>query len=114
MRGTIKTEDLPNGKQQLIITEIPYNANRATLVTRIAELVKEKKIDGISEIRDESDKDGMRIVIDVKKGESVEVLENNLFSQTQLEQSFGINFTVLVNGQPKVLNLKEIQFISGN
>ena len=88
--------------------EIPYMVNKARTLEKIAELVKEKKIDSISEIRDESDKDGMRIVIDVKKGESVEVLENNLFSQTQLEQSFGINFTVLVNGQPKVLNLKEI------
>ena len=82
--------------------------NKARTPKKLVELVKEKKIDSISEIRDESDKDGMRIVIDVKKGESVEVLENNLFSQTQLEQSFGINFTVLVNGQPKVLNLKEI------
>ena len=82
--------------------------NKARTLEKIAELVKEKKIDGISEIRDESDKDGLRIVIDVKKGESVEVLENNLFAQTQLEQSFGINFTVLVDGQPRVLNLKEI------
>jgi len=78
------------------------------MLERIAELVKEKKIDGIKEIRDESDKDGLRVVIDLKRGESLEVLENNLFAQTQLEQSFGINFTVLVDGQPKVLNLKEL------
>ena len=71
-------------------------------------MVKDKKIDGISEIRDESDKDGLRVVIEVKRGESVEVLENNLFAQSQLEQSFGINFTVLVDGQPRVLNIKEI------
>ena len=75
---------------------------------KIAELVKEKKIEGITEIRDESDKDGLRVVIEVRKGESIDVLENNLFAQTQLEQSFGINFTVLVDGQPKVLNLKEL------
>ena len=72
------------------------------MLERIAEMVKEKKIDGISEIRDESDKDGLRVVIEVKRGESVEVLENNLFAQSKLESSFGINITVLVNGQPRV------------
>ena len=82
--------------------------NKARMLEKIAELVKDKKIDGIREIRDESDKDGLRVVIEVKRGESVEVLENNLFSQSQLEQSFGINFTVLVDGQPRVLNIKEI------
>ncbi len=108
IRSKSKIEENKNGKKSLVFFEIPYMVNKARTLEKIAELVKEKKIDSISEIRDESDKDGMRIVIDVKKGESVEVLENNLFSQTQLEQSFGINFTVLVNGQPKVLNLKEI------
>ena len=108
IRSKSKIEESQSGKKSLVFFEIPYMVNKARTLEKIAELVKEKKIDGISEIRDESDKDGMRIVIDVKKGESVEVLENNLFSQTQLEQSFGINFTVLVNGQPKVLNLKEI------
>ncbi len=108
IRSKSKIEESKSGKKSLVFFEIPYMVNKARTLEKIAELVKEKKIDGISEIRDESDKDGMRIVIDVKKGESVEVLENNLFSQTQLEQSFGINFTVLVNGQPKVLNLKEI------
>ena len=82
--------------------------NKARMLEKIAELVKDKKIEGITEIRDESDKDGLRVVIEVRKGDSVEVLENNLFAQTQLEQSFGINLTVLSQGQPKEVNLKEI------
>ena len=91
-------EDEKSGKQSLIINEIPFMVNKAKMLEKIAELVKEKKIEGITEIRDESDKDGLRVVIEVRKGDSVEVLENNLFAQTQLEQSFGINFTVLVEG----------------
>jgi DNA gyrase subunit A len=82
--------------------------NKAKMLEKIAELVKEKKIEGITEIRDESDKDGLRVVIEVRRGDSVDVLENNLFAQTQLEQSFGINFTVLSEGQPKEVNLKEM------
>ena len=101
-------EDKKSGKQSLIINEIPFMVNKAKMLEKIAELVKEKKIEGITEIRDESDKDGLRVVIEVRKGDSVEVLENNLFAQTQLEQSFGINFTVLVDGQPKEVNLKEM------
>ena len=108
VRAKTATEEDKSGKSSLIINEIPYMVNKARMLEKIAELVKEKKIDGISEIRDESDKDGLRVVIEVKKGESVEVLENNLFAQSQLEQSFGINFTVLVGGQPRVLNIKEI------
>ena len=108
VRAKTSVEEDKSGKSSLIINEIPYMVNKAKMLERIAELVKEKKIDGISEIRDESDKDGLRVVIEVKRGESVEVLENNLFSQSQLEQSFGINFTVLVDGQPRVLNIKEI------
>ena len=108
VRSKSKVEENKTGRKSLVIYEIPFMVNKARTLEKIAQLVKEKKLDGISEIRDESDKDGLRIVIDVKKGESVEVLENNLFAQTQLEQSFGINFTVLVDGQPKVLNLKEI------
>ena len=107
VRAKTSVEEDKSGNQS-IINEIPYMVNKARMLEKIAELVKDKKIDGIREIRDESDKDGLRVVIDVKKGESVDVLENNLYAQTQLEQSFGINFTVLVNGQPKVLNLKEI------
>ena len=101
-------EDEKTGKQSLIIHEIPFMVNKAKMLEKIAELVKDKKIEGITEIRDESDKDGLRVVIEVRKGDSVDVLENNLFAQTQLEQSFGINFTVLVDGQPKEVNLKEM------
>jgi DNA gyrase subunit A len=108
VRSKTSCEEDKQGNKSLIINEIPYMVNKARMLEKIAELVKEKKIDGIKEIRDESDKDGLRVVIDLKRGESLEVLENNLFAQTQLEQSFGINFTVLVDGQPKVLNLKEI------
>src|SRR6056300_1809551 len=108
VRAKTSVEEDKSGKSSLIINEIPYMVNKAKMLERIAEMVKDKKIDGISEIRDESDKDGLRVVIEVKRGESVEVLENNLFAQSQLEQSFGINFTVLVDGQPRVLNIKEI------
>ena len=108
IRSNTAIEEDKNGKQSIIVNEIPYMVNKAKMLEKIAELVKEKKIEGITEIRDESDKDGLRVVIEVRKGDSVEVLENNLFSQTQLEQSFGINLTVLSEGQPKEVNLKEI------
>jgi len=108
VRAKTSVEEDASGKSSLIVNEIPYMVNKARMLERIAEMVKEKKIEGISEIRDESDKDGLRVVIEVKRGESVEVLENNLFAQSQLEQSFGINLTVLVDGQPKVLNIKQI------
>jgi len=108
IRSKTSIEEDKNGKQSLIINEIPYMVNKARMLEKIAELVKDKKIEGITEIRDESDKDGLRVVIEVRKGDSVEVLENNLFAQTQLEQSFGINFTVLVDGQPKEVDIKEI------
>ena len=108
IRSNTTIEEDKNGKQSIVVNEIPYMVNKAKMLEKIAELVKEKKIEGITEIRDESDKDGLRVVIEVRKGDSVEVLENNLFSQTQLEQSFGINLTVLSEGQPKEVNLKEI------
>ena len=108
VRSNTSVEEDKSGKQSLIINEIPFMVNKARMLEKIAELVKEKKIEGITEIRDESDKDGLRVVIEVRKGDSVEVLENNLFAQTQLEQSFGINFTVLSEGQPKEVNLKEM------
>jgi DNA gyrase subunit A len=108
IRSNTSIEEDKSGKQSLIIDEIPFMVNKARMLEKIAELVKDKKIEGITEIRDESDKDGLRVVIEVRKGESVEVLENNLFAQTQLEQSFGINLTVLSKGQPKEVNLKEI------
>ena len=108
IRSNTSIEEDKSGKQSLIINEIPFMVNKARMLEKIAELVKDKKIEGITEIRDESDKDGLRVVIEVRKGDSVEVLENNLFAHTQLEQSFGINLTVLSQGQPKEVNLKEI------
>lgn len=100
--------DEKTGRETIIVHEIPYQLNKARLIERIAELVKEKKIEGISELRDESDKDGMRIVIEVKKSESAEVLLNNLYLQTQLQTTFGVNIVALDDGQPKILNLKEL------
>ncbi|MCB1614605.1 MAG: DNA gyrase subunit A [Pseudomonadales bacterium] len=100
--------DEKTGRETIIITEIPYQLNKARLIERIAELVKERKIEGISELRDESDKDGLRVVIELKRGESGDVVLNNLYKQTQLQSVFGINTVALVNGEPKVLNLKEL------
>lgn len=99
-------EDEKSGKASLVITEIPYQLNKARLIEKIAELVKEKKIEGITELRDESDKDGMRIVIELRRGEMPDVVINNLFAQTQMESVFGINMVALVDGQPKILDLK--------
>ncbi|MFQ3230912.1 DNA gyrase subunit A [Reinekea sp.] len=100
--------DEKTGRESIIVNEIPYQVNKARLIEKIAELVKEKKIEGIAELRDESDKDGLRIAIDLKRGESGDVLLNNLYAQTQLETVFGINTVALVDGQPKVLNLKQL------
>src|SRR5690554_2084722 len=100
--------DEKTGREAIIITEIPYQLNKARLIERIAELVKEKKIEGISELRDESDKDGLRVVIEVKRNESAEVLLNNLYAQTQLQNVFGINMVALDDGQPKILNLRDL------
>ncbi|ALS98553.1 DNA topoisomerase (ATP-hydrolyzing) subunit A [Lacimicrobium alkaliphilum] len=105
-KAEIETED--NGKETIIVNEIPYQVNKARLIEKIAELVKEKKIEGISALRDESDKDGMRIVVEVKRNESAEVLLNHLYAQTQLQTVFGINMVALDNTQPKIFNLKEI------
>jgi len=101
-------EDDKSGRETIIIHELPYQLNKARLIERIAELVKEKKIEGITALRDESDKDGMRVVIEVRRGDSGEVVLNNLYSQTQLQTVFGINCVALVHGQPRVLNLKQI------
>jgi DNA gyrase subunit A len=97
-----------SGKQAIIVTEIPYQVNKARLIEKIADLVREKKIEGITELRDESDKDGMRIVIELRRGEVPEVVLNNLFKHTPLESVFGINIVALVDGQPRLLNLKEL------
>jgi DNA gyrase subunit A len=97
------------GRQAIIVTELPYQVNKARLIERIADLVREKKLEGISELRDESDKDGMRIVIELKRGEMAEVVLNNLYAQTPMENVFGINMVALVDGQPRLLsNLKEM------
>lgn len=101
-------EDERNGKVSIIFTEIPYMVNKARLIEKIAELVKDKKLEGITELRDESDKDGMRIVIELRRGEMPEVVLNNLFAQTQLQGVFGINTVALVDGQPRTLNLKQL------
>jgi DNA gyrase subunit A len=101
-------EDKNNGKQSIIVTELPYQVNKARLIEKIAELVRDKKIDGISGLRDESDKDGMRIVIELKRGEIAEVVVNNLYSQTQMQSSFGINMVALIDNEPRTLNLKQI------
>ncbi|WP_428736180.1 DNA gyrase subunit A [Thermomonas sp.] len=108
MRAKAEIEVADNGRESIIVTEIPYQVNKARLIEKIAELVKEKKLEGISELRDESDKDGMRIYIEVKRGESAEVVLNNLYAQTQMESVFGINMVALVDGRPQLLNLKQI------
>ncbi|MDO9372418.1 MAG: DNA gyrase subunit A [Gammaproteobacteria bacterium] len=105
-RTAIETDEA-NGRQTIIVNELPYQVNKARLLERIAELVKEKRLEGISELRDESDKDGMRMVIALKRGEIAEVLLNNLYLHTQMQSVFGINMVALVDGQPRLLNLKQ-------
>lgn len=109
MRGRSHVEDLERGgRQALIIDELPYQVNKKTFVEKIAELVNEKKIEGISDLRDESDKSGMRVVIELKRGEVPEVILNNLYKQTQLQDTFGMNMVALLDGQPRLLNLKQM------
>lgn len=108
VRGKIEIEDGKNGRHSLIIKEIPYQLNKASLIEKIANLVKEKKILGISDLRDESDRDGIRVVIELKKGEEPELILNSLYKYTDLQTTFGIIMLALVNNVPKVLNLKEI------
>ncbi len=109
MRGRTHFEDIDKGgtRQSIIIDELPYQVNKANLLVKIGELVREKKIEGITEIRDESDKSGMRAVIELRRGEMPEVVLNHLYKQTQLQDSFGMNMVALLDGQPKLLNLKE-------
>lgn len=106
-RSHIETDER-NGKNSIIVTELPYQVNKARLLEKIAELVKEKKLDGITELRDESDKDGMRVVIELRRGEVPEVVLNNLYQQTVMQNVFGINMVAIVDGQPKLLNIREI------
>ncbi len=105
-KAEIETED--NGRETIIVTELPFQVNKARLIEKIAELVKEKRIEGITELRDESDKDGLRVVIEVRRDTSADVLLNNLFQQTQLQVTFGINMVALLDGQPRTLGLREI------
>jgi DNA gyrase subunit A len=108
MRGTVAFEEVKAGKDRLIVSEIPYQVNKTTLIERIAELVRDKKIQGIADLRDESDRDGMRIVLDLKRDAVKEVVLNQLYKHTELQSSFGIILLVLVNGQPRTLGLKPL------
>ncbi|WP_019556288.1 DNA gyrase subunit A [Thiomicrorhabdus arctica] len=108
IRAKTSIETDKSGKSKVIIDELPYQVNKARLIERIAELVKEKKIDGITALRDESDKDGMRVVIELRRGEVPEIMINNLYKQTAMQTVFGVNMVALIDGQPKLLNLKEI------
>ncbi|HTY92362.1 MAG TPA: DNA gyrase subunit A [Steroidobacteraceae bacterium] len=109
LRARTEVEDIDGkGRQAIIVTELPYQVNKARLLERIADLVRAKEIDGISELRDESDKDGMRVVIELKRGEVAEIVLNNLYAQTPMETVFGINMVALQDGQPKLLSLKEM------
>ena len=115
-RGKVKVraraviEELPKGRQQIVVTEIPYQVNKAKLVERIAELVKDKKVEGISDLRDESNRNGMRIVIELKRDVNANIVLNNLYKHSQMEETFSVIMLALVNGQPKVLNLKQILY----
>ena len=115
-RGKVKVraraviEELPKGKQQIVVTEIPYQVNKAKLVERIAELVKDKKVEGISDLRDESNRNGMRIVIELKRDVNANIVLNNLYKHSQMEETFSVIMLALVNGQPKVLNLNQILY----
>ncbi|MDI6750160.1 MAG: DNA gyrase subunit A [Pseudomonadota bacterium] len=108
MRARTHFEELKSGRQAIIVDELPYQVNKRTLLEKIAELVKEKKIEGITHIQDESDKSGMRVVIELARGEVPEVVLNNLFKQTQLQDTFGMNMVALVDGRPQTLNLKQL------
>ena len=108
MRGKATTEELDSGKERIIISEIPYQVNKSNLVEKIAELVRDKKLEGISDLRDESDKDGIRIVVECKRDAIGEVILNNLYKYTQLQDTFGVILLALVDGVPRVMGLKEM------
>lgn len=110
IRAKVEIEQKSNGKETILIHELPYQVNKAKLIEKIAELVRDKKIDGITNLRDESDRRGMRVVIEVRKDANANVVLNNLYKQTAMQSSFGINMLSLVNGQPKVLGLKEMLY----
>ena len=108
VRARAQVEGVGSGKETIVVTEIPYQVNKAQMIERIAELVKEKRVEGITEIRDESDKDGLRVVIELRRGDNGEVVLNNLYALSQLQTVFGINCVALVDGQPRTVNLREM------
>lgn len=108
IRARVNTETLKSGKEQLVITELPYQVNKASLIEKIAELVRDKKIEDISNVRDESDRDGLRVVIELKRDSVPEIVLNNLYKHTQMQNTFGVIMLALVKGRPRVLNLKEV------
>ena len=110
MRAKTEIEEMKGGKEAIIVTELPYQVNKAVLITSIAQLVKDKKIDGISDLRDESDRDGMRVVIELKRDANAQVVLNQLYKHTQLQTTFGVIMLALVNNKPKVLNIKEMLY----
>jgi DNA gyrase subunit A len=109
IRARTHVEELEKGNRQaIVIDELPYQVNKSSLLMKIGELVREKRLDGLSEIRDESDKSGMRVVLELRRGEVPEVILNNLYKETQMQDTFGMNMVALVENQPRLLNLKEI------
>lgn len=110
VRGRAEIEETSTGRQRIVITEIPYGVNKARFITQIADLVKNKKLEGISDLRDESDRDGLRVIVDIKKDANAQVVLNSLYKHTMLQQSSGIIMLALVNGEPKTLNLKEMLY----
>ena len=108
VRSRAHFEEMPNSRERIVVDELPYQVNKARLLERISELVKEKKIEGISDLRDESDKDGMRMVIELKRGENADVMLNKLYQHTSMQTVFGINMVALEDGQPKLMNLKQM------
>ena len=110
VRAKVEIETKSNGKETILVHELPYQVNKAKLIEKIAELVRDKRIDGITHLRDESDRNGMRIVIEVRRDANANVILNNLYKQTAMQSSFGVNMLALVDGQPKVLSLKEVLY----
>lgn len=110
MRAQAEIEQMNNGKTRIVVTEIPYQVNKARLIEKIAELVRDKKIDGITDLRDESDRNGMHVVMELRRDVNPQVILNHLYKHTQMQETFGVNMLALVDGQPKTLNLREILF----
>ena len=108
MRGKAEIKENEKGKETIIINEIPYQVNKANLIEKIADLVRDKRLEGISDLRDESDKDGMRIVIECKRDAIAEIILNNLYKLTQLQDTFGIIMLAIVKGTPKIMSIKEV------